>query len=191
MKKLAIGLGIVLLMAAIAFPVFGRGLGWGPGSGSGSCIGQNYDSRHGRGMGGLERGYGLSSLNLTDEQNSRMKTLQEANKKEVVPLRAELNVRHAELRALWAQINPDEDALLAKQKEINKLRDQIGEKRTKHRVEMRKILTPEQRAQLPLIRHGKGIGHRGGFGYGDCPRHGEWNGHEYNKHDGYGFRGRR
>ena len=190
MKKLAIGLGIVLLMAAIAFPVFGRGLGWGPGSGSGSCIGQNYDSRHGRGMGGLERGYGLSSLNLTDEQNSRMKTLREANQKEVVPLRAELNVRHAELRALWAQINPDEDALLAKQKEINKLRDQIGEKRTKHRVEMRKILTPEQRTQLPLIRHGKGIGHRGG-GYGDCPRQGEWNGHEYNKRDGYGFRGRR
>lgn len=167
MKKVAIGLGIILLVAALAVPVFGRGPGWGHGWGQGSCIGQNYDMRYGRGM----TGSGPHDLNLTDEQTAKFQSLREAHQKEVAPLRADLFAKKTELRALWAQTTPDKAAILAKQKEISKLHDQIREKMTNHRFEMREILTPEQQAQLPSFWHGRGMGPRGGFGYDACNRY--------------------
>ncbi len=78
---------------------------------------------------------------------------------------------------------PIGEKILAKQKEINTLRAQLQEKGTKNRLEMRKILTPEQQAQLGAYGPGFGMGHGmkggmmgGGFGpgrgmgYGGCPR---------------------
>jgi hypothetical protein len=62
------------------------------------------------------------------------------------------------------------------------LRAQLQEKSTKNRLEMRKVLTPEQQAQLGAYGpgfgpgFGPGSGMKGGFGpgrgmgYGGCPR---------------------
>jgi Spy/CpxP family protein refolding chaperone len=77
-----------------------------------------------------------------------MQALRESFLKEKIPLRNELMLKRLELRGLWMQTNPEETKILAKQKEINALRAQLGEKITKNRLEMRKILTPEQQAQL-------------------------------------------
>ena len=68
-----------------------------------------------------------------------MKALRESFLKEKIPLRNELMLKRLELRGLWMQTNPDEAKILAKQKEINALRAQFGEKVTKNRLEMRKI----------------------------------------------------
>ncbi len=93
-----------------------------------------------------------------------------------------MQIKQLELKTLWAQTSPDQEKILAKQKEINALRTQMQEKGTMHRLEMRKILTPEQQAQLgaygPGFGHGfgPGPGMRGGFGpgrgmgYGGCPQ---------------------
>ncbi len=51
------------------------------------------------------------------------------------------------MQTLWAQTNPDQEKILAKQKEINALMAQLQEKATKHRLEMRQVLTPEQQAR--------------------------------------------
>jgi Spy/CpxP family protein refolding chaperone len=174
MKKLAIGLGVVLLIAVFTFPAFGRGPGWfhgwGSGSGPGACIGQDYDRGQGRGMGGYGYGPGMSGLNLTDEQASKIESLRETHYKEIAPLRSELYTKKTELQALWAQKVPDRKAILAKQNEISKLRDQMREKSTLHRLDMRGVLTPEQQDQLLAGNHGKGFGRgfgpRGGFGDG-------------------------
>jgi Spy/CpxP family protein refolding chaperone len=102
--------------------------------------------------------------------------------KENLPLRNEMQIKQLELRTLWAQTNPDQDKILAKQKEINAVKAQLQEKGTRHRLEMRKVLTPEQQAQLGAYGpgfgpgFGPGPGMKGGFGpgrgmgYGGCPR---------------------
>ena len=107
----------------------------------------------GMGYGSHPGGAGLAgrlwaALNLTLEQVEKMKALRKSFFEQTLPLRNELMSKKFELKALWVQTNPDEGKILAKQKEINDLRAQLGEKVTKNRLEMRKILTPEQQAQL-------------------------------------------
>jgi Spy/CpxP family protein refolding chaperone len=137
---------------------------------------------------GMERGYGFHwggarsagpgswyHLNLTPDQVEKIRALRESFFKEKVPLQNELMGKRLELKALWMQTNPDEQKILAKQKEINTLRVQFEEKATKNRLEMRKILTPEQQAKWIQIlsRHQVWGGHhRGwGFGPGSCRHH--------------------
>ena len=134
----------------------GHGMGYGPHSG-----------------GARSAGSGLwKALNLTPAQIEKMKALREAFFKETIPLRNELMSKKLERAVLWVQTNPDEEKILAKQKEINALRAQLGEKVTKNRLAMRKILTPEQEAKLINLRarlwrgHGRGCGSGPGPGYG-------------------------
>ncbi len=143
--------------------------GWGKGPG----MGMEYGPHSG---GARSAGPGLwGALNPTPEQVEKMQALRESFLKENMPLRNELLSKKFELRALWVQTNPDEEKILAKQKEINTLRAQLGEKVTKNRLEMRRILTPEQQAKLINLRgrpwhryhgYGKGCGFGPGPGYG-------------------------
>jgi Spy/CpxP family protein refolding chaperone len=116
-----------------------------------------------------------SHLNLTPDQVEKIKALRESSFKEKIPLQNELMRERVELKALWMQINPDEQKILAKQKEINTLRAQIEEKATKNRLEMRRLLTPEQQAKwiYSLSRRWAWGGHnrRGGFDRGPGDHH--------------------
>jgi len=175
MKKMIVAVLAIALLATAGLTMaqgWGRGPGYGPGPGA---------SGPGYGPGG---GWG-AGLNLTAEQNQKMQALRESFLKETLPMRNEMQIKQLELRTLWSQTNPDEGKILAKQKEINALRAQLQEKGTKNRLEMRKILTPEQQAQLGAYGPGFGMGHgmRGGmmgggfgpgrgmgYGAGYCPR---------------------
>ena len=102
--------------------------------------------------------------------------------KDTLPLRNELMTKQLELRTLWSQTTPDQEKILAKQREINTLKGQLQEKATKHQLEMRSVLTPEQQAQWGAHGFGPGSGRgmrgefgpRGGGGWGrncgNCPR---------------------
>jgi len=98
----------------------------------------------------------ISRLNLTTEQNDKVKGLQESRIKESAPIKAELIKKQTELRLLWMEDNPDPEIIKAKQKELLNLQGQIQDKFTDFRLEFRNILTPEQRAQL--IAGGFGLG---------------------------------
>jgi len=172
MKKSAVGLGIVLLIAAFAIPAFGRGPVWNHGWTQGPCVGHDYDRGQRRGMDVYRYGPHTYGLNLTDEQKSKVESVRESHLKEMTPLRSELYTKKTELRALWAQKTPDRKAILAKQKEISKLRDQMSEKRTVHRLDMRGILTSEQQEQLSARKYGRVHGRHGGFGSGYGKYHG-------------------
>ena len=74
--------------------------------------------------------------------------------------------KQLELRGLWSQKNPDEEKILAKEKEISALKSQIQEKGTKYLLEARKVLTPEQQAKFGTEGFGFIHGMRGGFGPG-------------------------
>ena len=86
-------------------------------------------------------------------------------------MRNDLMSKKLELRSLWLQTNLDEEKILAKEKEISALRAQLGERAIKNRLEMRKILTPEQQAQLANLRGREWHEHGRGCGYGPGPGH--------------------
>jgi len=174
MKKMIFASFVIVLLATSGLAIaqgWGRGPGMGPGMGPGPCV-----PGYGPGVWG-------PGLNLSPEQTQKMQALQESFFKETIPLRNEIMNKQLELRMLWAQANPEQEKILAKQRELNALRAQLQEKATNHRLEMQKILTPEQQSQLRALPggfgyYGRGYGMRGGFGpgrgmgmgYGPCPR---------------------
>jgi Spy/CpxP family protein refolding chaperone len=174
MKRMIVAVMVISLVATAGLAM-AQGWGRGAGMGYGPC-GPGYDPSYG------PRGAWGPSLNLSAEQNQKIQAMRESFFKETLPLRNEMQTKRFELRALWSQTNPDQEKILAKQKEINALRAQLQEKATKNRLEMRKVLTPEQQAQLGAYGpgfgrgFGPGMGMRGGFGpgrgmgYGGCPR---------------------
>ncbi len=157
MKKLATVLGIMLLVAVIAIPVSARGPGWG--SNSGSCPGYGMGTGNGMGMKICKS----SNLNLTAEQSAKIQSLRETHLKEVTPLRTKLFTKKAELKLLWAQVNPDKNKIMSKQKEISDLQYSMKEKSTDYRLEIHKVLTPEQRAQQLFSKSGKKNNSRAGI----------------------------
>ncbi len=185
MKKLMIAVLAVALLATSGV-VMAQGWGGGPGWGRGPGMGMGYGPND-PGYGPRGPGYGPgawgSGLNLSAEQTQKMQALRDGFFKETIPLRNEMMIKKLELQTLWAQTKPEQEKILAKQKEINALRAQLQEKATKHRLEARNILTPEQQAQVGSFwgagpGSGPGYGMRGGFGPGrgmgsgpgGCPR---------------------
>jgi len=150
-KSTIIGVGLALGVALVATVA----LAWGPGFGPG----------FGRGFGGP--GYGVPPIpNLTAEQSAQIKALRDGFLKEIESLQKELYTKGTELRNLWQSLNPDQAAIAAKQKEIFNLRSQLQDKATSLGLEIRKVLTPEQLAQLPAFSQGAGFGPGVGFGPG-------------------------
>ena len=149
-KTIIIGLSLVLGLALVATVA----LAWGPGFGP-----------------GFSRGFGGPAYcsppipNLTADQSAQIQALRDFFLKEIDPLQKELYAKGQELRKLWSAQNADPAAIKAKQNEISDLRSQFQDKATNLGLEIRKVLTPEQLAQLPAISADACFGHHGmGFG---------------------------
>jgi Spy/CpxP family protein refolding chaperone len=139
-KNIIIVMAVVFTLAlvistAMAFgPGFGRGMSGGP-------------------------GYGIPPVsNLTAEQSSRIQAIQQKNLTEITPLREQLFAKRTELRTLWTSQNPDQAQINALQQDMLDINAQLQEKAKTARLEMSKILTPEQQAQLPAYGAGMGSG---------------------------------
>ena len=121
---------------------------------------------HGQGM--INRTSG--ELNLTKEQQEKLQPLRIDFQKEILPLRNEIQTKELELRQLWIAGELDEEAIVAKSKEVSDLRNQLHEKKMLHRLDAAKVLTKEQRTRFSLAgRRGRGYQHgceSPGFGYG-------------------------
>lgn len=152
MKKLtfvlmAAALGVFLTVSAFAFGPGGN-RGYGEGRGYGYC--------------GNPASW---NLNLTTEQNTKIEALQNADYKAVRPLREKMYDKSVELRREWLKANLDKDKINAAQKELRALRDNIEDKDTALKLEIRKVLTPEQNEKLANSHWGRGpgFGPRGGM----------------------------
>jgi Spy/CpxP family protein refolding chaperone len=141
MKKTTIlSASLVVALALMATAA----LAWGPG--------------YGRGY-GMGPGYGTPAIpNLTAEQSAKIQSLQQAHLKDVAPLQQELLAKKTELRSLWLSPNPDQAKITALQKEILSLNSKLQEKGTNLSLEIRKVLTPEQQAQMAAFGPGMGWG---------------------------------
>ena len=108
---------------------------------------------------GKGMGHGSGMMNLTPEQAGKIFDLNEKMYADTASLRRQMMVKHAELVALWKAEKPDQNAIQAKQKELSALGDQIQEKMTASRLEVKKI--------APDFDMGPGAGM--GTGMGMCP----------------------
>jgi Spy/CpxP family protein refolding chaperone len=115
-------------------------------------------------------------LNLTDDQEKQVEKSKFDLEKAVLPLETQIEVKHAELKALLVADNPNAGTVNAKLDEIGGLRTQIQKKRVAHEMEVRRLLTPEQRLQFDRrvlkgfdrmeMMHKRGCGPMGGRGCG-------------------------
>ncbi len=159
-KMLALLFGIAVMgscVAANAGP-------WGPGPGMGPGAGWRGP---GMGMEFWNNPRVAELLGLSSEQVSQLQALREEGFKEVEPIREKLLAKKMELRLLWGTANPDQAQISAKQRELNELMAQLQEIMTRHRLEARKILTPEQQQKLLSLGWGGGMGPGRGRG-GRC-----------------------
>jgi Spy/CpxP family protein refolding chaperone len=90
-------------------------------------------------------------LNLTPEQESKLKGLREKFLEETIFLRSEIPIRLSELRRLWKSPNPDKDKINNKKKDILELYARFQIKATENRLEAQTFLTPEQVDKLPVF----------------------------------------
>jgi len=159
MKKTWITVLVIAAGLALAAGVMAQGgPGWGKrGFGPGNCW--------------MGVGYGPVGGNsdLTADQLSKFNELDQAYLKDTASLRNEILQKRFELRSLLSQAEPDQKAVMAKQKEMDGLISKLNEKDISHQLETGKILNPEQRSQYP---YGYGYAPGGGYGYCTGPGYG-------------------
>ena len=160
---------VAVLLASSSVFAFGPGHD-GPGP-EGGCM-----------HGGMGRGPGwrAQSLNLSAEQQKQVAALESKRDADMAPVRAQMDQKRSELQARWSAPSPDRGAIVAKQAEMEPLREKMRSAQIDFRLAFQKLLTPAQREQWssgPQCARGGGSGAGGGgFGGsdmpcgGDCPR---------------------
>ncbi len=144
-----------LLIFSTSMAVAGAGMGWaGDGRGRGPGMGPGFGGPY------------AAIPDLTPEQTQKMEELRKKHWAEMAPLQNQRLAKRSELRALWAEPNPDQEKILLKQRELAELDLRLREKMTQHRFEIHSLLTPEQRERLSAMGYGMGRGMGGGMGPG-------------------------
>lgn len=107
------------------------------------------------------RGYRMErlwqQLDLTPEQSEQIETIQQQSQADTEPLRQEFQQAHAQMRSLLAG-NANSDELRQQHQQIQTLHQQLGNQRFETMLQVREILTPEQRsswAELSQKHHGR------------------------------------
>lgn len=118
------------------------------------------------------------ALNLTPDQQSRITALRDAAMTKAAPLRAQMQSKMTEMKQLWSSANPDRQAILAKQDEMDSLHRQMRTIWTDFGLQVHSILTPEQRAtwvsQKGMMGMGPGMGMGPRMGNADGGAGGMW-----------------
>ena len=148
MKKTTIALGLVAVMLLGVTYVYAQSQGMGPGMGPGH-----------RGM--YESWGPAKDYPLTPEQKAKFQELRRKFRDENAKLIGAMVTKRLELRSLWTDPKVDPKAILAKERELRDLQNQLRDKAVQMRLEARKFLTPEQ---IENWKPGWGMGR--GFGRG-------------------------
>jgi len=109
------------------------------------------------------------TLNLSPEQEVRLKGLRNKFLEETVFLRSEIPIKLAELRTLWSNPKPDKDRINAKKKEIVELYTELQIKATDNRLLAQGFLTPDQTEKLAVFGLRLDIEPNWGSGMGSHP----------------------
>lgn len=133
----------------------GYGMGMGPGMMDGYGMGQGMMGGMGGGMmGGDGMGHGMrgaywgSGLDLTDEQQAKVNTIQDETRKAHWAMMGEMMNQQARLRDLNMAPKRDEAAIDAAYKEFGKLHQKMYESSVAAHKRMEAVLTKEQQEKL-------------------------------------------
>ena len=159
-----------------------RGLEGGPGGGQfGGPGGGQFGGPGGpmgkRGPGGGPGGFmgagghkqlDLTRLGLTEEQKQKIQTMRQQTKAKAKDLRKDLMQRQLDLRNLAFSPTASDAQIRAARKELRKIQDQMDDLNLNDFLQIRGVLTSEQRQHLPEVAPPGGAG--GGFGPGGGPQ---------------------
>jgi Spy/CpxP family protein refolding chaperone len=97
---------------------------------------------------------------LDPQQRASLHELHRQFQGETAQLIGEMVTKRLELRLLWTDPKADPEAILAKEKELRDLQNQMRDKVDQYRLEARKLLKPEQIEKFGFL---VGMGFGGGF----------------------------
>lgn len=131
---------------------------WAGPRGMGQC-GMSSGMGMGPGM-GCGMGHGMKGMQLTPAEAAKAFDQRQKFMNDTADLRKQMWVKQAELRELWQAKEPDKAKVTAKEKEINAVRDQLQEKATAFKLDMRKEFPTMAGgpANCPMTGGGKGQG---------------------------------
>jgi Spy/CpxP family protein refolding chaperone len=127
MRKTAVLLGLVVLLVLGVTYVYAQTPGSDPGhKGMHECMGPGKEH------------------SLTPEQKAKIQELCRNFRKENAKLIGAIVTKKLELESLWTDPKSDSKAILDKERELRDLRNQLKDKAVLMRLEVQKLLTPEQ-----------------------------------------------
>ncbi len=109
------------------------------------------------------KGFG-SFLNLSQEQRDKMRELRDRFLTSTHDLRYDIVQKRVEMKKLFTDPKADDATLLAKERELNALRQKLMDMKAQAKIEWRKILTPEQIQKLDRMPGRFGMRHHPGTG---------------------------
>ena len=114
-----------------------------------TLAGNAWAQGRGRG-GGMGRGWmrHVKGLDLSAQQRQKVGELRVAMITKTAPVKAQVEVKRAELRQLWQAKSPSKQAIVRKMNEIDALHRQLRDARVDFRLGVIAVLTPAQRAKL-------------------------------------------
>ena len=121
-------------------------------------------------MNSVPGGQLIQQLDLTDEQRAQIEAIQAKYADDLGPNNQNLNAAYQELRTMMIGDTPDE-TIRRKHEEIRAMRQESGDLRFESMLEVRQVLTLEQRQELADLMeqrrgyHGRGMGMGGQQGW--------------------------
>ena len=92
------------------------------------------------------------NLDLTAEQQAKVKSLREETRNETEALHQRLDELRDEMHWLWSSENPNEDAIMTKVEEMGAVKLELDKIRAELRLDINALLTPEQKAKAIKLR---------------------------------------
>ncbi len=136
---------------------------------------------------------GLAALELTDEQKEKMSDLRSAHQKAMIDLRAAHQKARIDLGEIRKQDNPSASDIQTKVDAVTTAQGKIMAREIQHSMDVKNLLTAEQKEKLGERRRGGRLGFRGRGGPGFRGRGGpgfRGRGPGFRDGDGPRFRGR-
>ena len=125
--------------------------------------GQGFRGQRGQGMRGKRM---QQQLGLTEDQVTQIKALRTSHRQQMQSIRTQLTSLRQQMRRVLSAPVVDEGQAMTQHKQIQSYMQLVREARFKHRLQVMRLLTQEQRATLVEGRGKRGKRGFGGRGFG-------------------------
>ena len=109
------------------------------------------------------KGKMMRGLDLTDEQQAQIETLRLDHQKQMMTLKGQLSSLQTEMKILLTEDSPSVNKIKDLAAKIGESTEKMAMEKANHRIEVRKLLTDEQKAKFDMmtLHRGERMGCRG------------------------------